>query len=82
MSDYMIAEDGDPEIGVSWDIYKKDGDRAVRVATLWEERQAVRFLAAIQWLDSLEGGMLSIPTEVTRKKPKPSIGKKTTQKKG
>mgnify|MGYP006292815563 FL=1 len=81
MAEYLIAEDGDPDIGFSWDIYRKDGDKGTRVASFYDEKQAIRFLAAIQWYDTFETGVLSLPPKTRPKKQNASIRKKSPQKK-
>ena len=67
MAEYFIHEDGDADIGFTWDLFKKEGDRVIRVATFYGEASAEKVVTALGWYETFEGGTLSIPK--TKKQP-------------
>lgn len=61
MTEYFIHEDGDPDIGYTWDLFKRDGDRVVRIASFYEEVFATKILASVKWYETFEDGQMSVP---------------------
>ena len=65
---YYISEEGDEVIGYTWDIFKVENGKLVRIGSFFGEGHADRFLAAINWYETMEDGLVSIPQ---KKKAKP-----------
>lgn len=61
MAEYFIHEDGDVDMGFSWDLFQREGDRVVRIATFYGEVSANKFLHAINWYETFEDGKMSVP---------------------
>lgn len=79
---YYICEEGDAEMGYTWDLFQEDGDKIVRVGSFFAEAFAQRSLDALKWLEAFDQGMVSIPKKkasnrhTTRQLPKKKAPKK------
>lgn len=67
MAEYYIHEDGDAEIGFTWDLFQKDGERVIRVGTFYGEATAEKVVSSLKWYETLEDGAISIPKEKKQK---------------
>ena len=63
MTRYAIEEEGDEDLGFSWNVMLIDGDRVKCVAQCMDEKFAQRFISAQKWADSVESGLLSLKME-------------------
>lgn len=61
MAEYFIHEDGDAEIGFTWDLYERVGERVIRIGTFYGEATAEKVVAAVRWYETFEDGQMSIP---------------------
>jgi hypothetical protein len=71
---FVIEEVGDTELGYCWDIKEIEGTSAKHLCQCETESAAKRVFNALEWVESMKEGKLSIPDA-----PKPRTRRKQAE---
>ncbi len=63
MSRWKIEESGNGEDGFCWNLFEAEGDSLSMRATLYDHKFAMKMKAAMDWLDTLGSGYMSLALE-------------------
>jgi hypothetical protein len=53
MSEWFVEEEGDPEYGFTWNLFRVDAGKAKCMAQIRDQEFADEFLEIIKWRDAL-----------------------------